>query len=201
MGSVRENIKRAGAFAPARDLVALRLEGEPETKLHAPGVVSLGVHDPKRRPRSNGRIDTEGSFRLSRRWIREDGVVEHVGDDVLEPQADSFCDMNVLYHSQVHVPVRQATEHAKATRVVVETENAGRRVLNRASGSEKMLNGPSPAGWSEAEPPEAALVRMQCSLVKKLEPSPRRSLGRLIRRPDCTAAERYAAAHSKNRRQ
>src|ERR1700693_1084872 len=49
---------------------------------------------------------------------------------------------------------------------------AGRRVLNTASGLEKMLNCPAPAGWSEAELPEAATVRIQFSVSKKLALSP-----------------------------
>src|SRR5258707_9294982 len=84
--------KRAGTFVPARDcdLVALRLEGQPEAKLHPPGVIALTTHNTERRPRPNCRIDTEGSFRLPHCRIREDGGVEHVGDDVLEPQTDTF---------------------------------------------------------------------------------------------------------------
>jgi hypothetical protein len=60
---------------------------------------------------------------VSREWIREDGVVEHVGDDMLELQADTFRDTNVLYQSHVHVPVHQSAEHANATNVPIETQN------------------------------------------------------------------------------
>ena len=99
------------------------LESEPEAKLHLPGVIALAVYDPKRRPRPHCRIDAQAGLRVSREWIREDGVVEHVGDDIFEPQADLFCDMNIFHHSHVHVPVHQSAEHAKATRVAVETQN------------------------------------------------------------------------------
>ena len=66
----------------------IRLEGEPDAKLHLPAEIALAAYDPERRPRSNCRIDAESSFWLSHGWIREDGVVEHVGDDIFKAQVD-----------------------------------------------------------------------------------------------------------------
>ena len=60
---------RDGTFAPARDLVGLQLEAEPETELHLPGVIALATHDPKRRPRPNCWVDAEARLCVSHRWI------------------------------------------------------------------------------------------------------------------------------------
>ena len=62
------------------------------------------------------------SVRLRRR-IREHRVVEHVGKDILELEADPLHDTNILDQPHVNVPVGQAAEHANSAGVRVETQN------------------------------------------------------------------------------
>src|ERR1700693_5553348 len=107
-----------------------KLETEPDTELHLPGVIALAVHNTEGGRR--GWIDALGKERGVR--ICEHRVVEYVGDDVLELQADALYDMNVFHHSHVHVPVRQATEHANAASPGVETQNWGTKGVQYAIG-------------------------------------------------------------------
>src|SRR6266849_8942373 len=72
-----------------------RLEAEPDSKLHLPGVIALTVDNTEGRRR--GWINALGKERGVR--ICEHRMVEHVGYDILERQADAFYDMKVFHHS------------------------------------------------------------------------------------------------------
>ncbi len=79
-----------------------RLEAEPDSKLHLPGVIALTVDNTEGRRR--GWIDALGKERGVR--ICEHRMVERVGYDILELQADALYDTKVFHHSHVHVPIR-----------------------------------------------------------------------------------------------
>src|SRR5260370_13119088 len=66
-----------------------KLESEPDAELHLPGVVALAVHHAESRRRW---IDAKAGLRVSDGWIREHRVIEHVGDDILELEADALHD-------------------------------------------------------------------------------------------------------------
>ena len=128
----------------------------------------MGAHNAKRR--RGGWIDTKARLSVSGERIRKHRVVEQVGDDILELQADALRDMNVFHQPHIHVPVRETTEHANAAGIGVEPKIAGRSVLSKPAGSPKMLNAPGPALlWSDALPEAMPFVKMQFSVVKKLE--------------------------------
>src|SRR6266849_5796299 len=89
-----------------------KLETEPDTKLHLPGVIALRTNYTPA-PRICNIVG----------WIIERRMVEQVGDDELELGADTLDDLDVLRHSHVHVPIHQATDCSNAARPVVNTQN------------------------------------------------------------------------------
>ena len=55
--------------------------------------------------------------------IREYRVIEQVGHDILELEANALPDLDVFHDTKVHVPIRQTAEHANASGVGVQAKN------------------------------------------------------------------------------
>src|SRR5690348_6574325 len=90
------------------------LEADPQSKLHLPGVVALGIENAK------------GARSLQiEQWIEELHVVQHVGKDHLKFGVHTLGDEELLLEAEVHVPVGQSSERANAASPVVDSQNGG----------------------------------------------------------------------------
>jgi len=75
------------------------LERYPQTKLHLPRVVALTVDYAK--ASSAGRVNANARDSVSLKGIREYRVVEQIGDDILELEANALPDLDVLHDAWV----------------------------------------------------------------------------------------------------
>jgi len=89
-----------------------KLETQADSKLQRPRVVAL---------RADHAPGAEVSRIQSR--IKEHRVVEQIGGDELELEASALVDPNVLRHSHVHVPIREAAENANTAGASIQTQN------------------------------------------------------------------------------
>jgi hypothetical protein len=89
-----------------------KLERQPDTELHLARVVALRINYAK----------AVGICAIKAR-IEEHGVIEHVGDDILEFETSTLVDLNVFHHSQVHIPIREATDLPDAACTVVYAQD------------------------------------------------------------------------------
>jgi hypothetical protein len=89
-----------------------KLEIKPDAELHLARVVALRIDYAK----------AVGICTIKAR-IEEHGVIEHVGDDILEFETNPLVDLNVFHHSQVHIPIGEATDEAISTSSVVYAQD------------------------------------------------------------------------------
>ena len=69
------------------------------------------------------RVNANASYSVSLKGIREYRVIEQVGHDILELEANALPDLDVFHDTKVHVPIRQTAGRSNSLISGVETEN------------------------------------------------------------------------------
>src|SRR5215469_5075278 len=125
VGAISRNKEEtAGSSAPGCRLNGTSLEVNTQAQLNIPRVADLWTgYAPGAQYAKAIRV------RQIHRRIVELIVVEHIGEHRLERSAQALRDLEVLLHTEVHVPVGESTEHTVTTIGGVNAQDRGTNVV------------------------------------------------------------------------